>query len=184
MNVVQFRASEEPDISGELVHAMRQVCDDPKSEDWVSFFDPHDDPAVHDAVRKGKKRRRVDIRVDSLEDRPRQRFSFEAKRLHNNRSVKAYLGRKGLGCFLWGDYARDEDTAGMLGYVQSGNPRDWAEKIEATLAKSPDSYGVLKTSPWQQQTLVAGLQHTYRSGHGRKKLPRPIEVYHTLLTFH
>jgi hypothetical protein len=107
LNVVQFQASEEPDISGELVHAMQQVCDDPKSEDWVSFFDPHDDPAVYDAVRKGKKRRRVDIRIDSLEDRPRQRFSFEAKRLGKNNSVGAYLGRKGLGCFLRGDYARD-----------------------------------------------------------------------------
>jgi hypothetical protein len=184
MNPSAFQAEEEPAITGELVRAIDTLCGDPQSEEWMTYYSAHDDPPVNDPVRKGKGRRRVDIRVDSSECRPRIRFFIEAKRLGDRNPVRKYLGREGLGCFLWGDYARDEDTAGMLGYVQSGDPRDWAEKIEATLAKSPDSYGVLKTSPWQQQALIAGLQHTYRSGHGRKTLARPIQVYHTLLTFH
>lgn len=183
LNAAQFQAAEERDISGELVHAMEQVCDDPKSEDWISHFDPHDDPPVHDSKRKGKRRCKVDIKVVSLQYRPRQRFSFEAKRLRNSRSVKAYLGREGLGCFLRGDYARNADAAGMLGYVQSGDLQDWASKIKTTLAKSPRRYYLRKINDWLQQDLKANIHHVYRSNHDRNRSLHPIDIYHTLLVF-
>jgi len=178
-----FQLEEEPAITGELVRRIDEVCDDPRSNDWVTSFSVHDDPPVHSPTRKGKQRCRVDVRLDSSDCRPRQRFSFEAKRLDATHSGKKYLGRDGLGCFLWGDYASEEDTAGMLGYVQSGNPQLWAKKIDALLAKSPQSYAVMTECRWEQQTLPAGCEHTYRSRHMRKKPDRPIDVHHILLAF-
>jgi len=184
MKAADFQVEEEPAITGELARRIDEVCDDPQSEEWVRSFSVHDDPPVHSPGRKGKARRRADIRLDSLECPPRQRFSFEAKRLGKNNSVRAYLGPKGLGCFLRGDYARDDDIAGMLGYVQSHDPQYWADKIEAALTKSPCSDSTLATSPWRRHDMVhAGLQNTYRSGHKRAKPARPIEIYHTLLVF-
>lgn len=183
MNAAQFRAAEEPDISGELVRAMEQVHDDPKSEAWVSRFSIHDDSPVHDPVRKGTRRHRVDIRLDSLEQRPRQRFFFEAKRLDDKHPVGVYLGRTGLGCFLQGDYARDEEAAGMLGYVQSKTLSYWAEKIAAAIAKRPSSFKVVKQNPWRRHKMAACPNHTYRSRHERAKADCSIEIYHTLLAF-
>ena len=139
MNPSAFQSTDEPDITGELICAIDQVCDDPESEGWISFFTPHDDPPVNDPMRKGKNRRKVDIRIGSGEYRPRQKFHFEAKRLGKGLAVGVYLGPEGLGRFLRGEYARDEDMAGMLGYVQSEDPQHWADKIQAAIAKSPQS---------------------------------------------
>jgi hypothetical protein len=47
--------------------------------------------------------------------------------------VGQYLGRKGLGCIIAADYAREHDAAGMLGYVQSETCDAWVHKIEGSL---------------------------------------------------
>jgi hypothetical protein len=59
----QYRQSEEPEISGALCEAIEQVLDDAESDDWVDDYEIHDDRPVHDAKRKGKHRRRVDIKL-------------------------------------------------------------------------------------------------------------------------
>lgn len=55
------------------------------------------------------------MKIVSAQTLPRTRFSFEAKRLGRGNPVSKYLGPKGLGCFLKGEYAVNEDDAGMLG---------------------------------------------------------------------
>ncbi len=117
------RAAEE-DITDELVWAMNGVLDDSKAPPWMKWLSVHDDPGIHDDKRKGKRRRRVDIRIDSGEVQPRSRLSFEAKRLGPNHNVSTYLGDKGLRCFIDGQYGRFTSSAGMLGYVQTGKPED------------------------------------------------------------
>ena len=115
--------------------------------------------------------------------RPRTRFCFEAKRLGTNHGVSQYLGIDGLQCFLEGGYAAEDDWAGMLGYVQEGQCVDWAEKIEMALSKDEKKHKLNKKSPWRSQHITDSLASTYRSGHIRPRVGRPIEIYHTLLSF-
>ncbi|MCP4658036.1 MAG: hypothetical protein GY856_21715 [bacterium] len=177
------RTEEEPAITGALVEAICEACDDLRSEEWVDFFAAHDDPPVNDGIRKGKCRRRLDIKIVSSERRPRQVFSFEAKRLSKSHSVGAYLGEEGLGRFLEGEYAGDDEDGGMLGYVQSGDRGAWAAKIGQALAATPERYRVLPGDSWQKWRMAEGPDYTYRSRHMRRPLHRKIDVYHTQLSF-
>jgi hypothetical protein len=178
-----FASSDEEDITGGLVDAVDAVLDNANAPAWFDWFSVHEDPRVHDPARKGKKCRRLDIRIDSSETRPRPRFCFEAKRLGPNHGVSVYLGSEGLQRFLDGRYARSEMAAGMLGYVQAENPADWASKIEEAMTNDTAAVNLLESSPWRSESLVTELEFTYRSGHDRPNVGAPIEVYHTLLLF-
>ncbi len=183
LNPAESRTAAEPEITGILVAAIREVFDDPASAEWVDHFDVHDDPPVDDGLRRGKHRSRLDIKFVSAKHRPRQAFSFEAKRLDQRHSSGAYLGAEGLGCFLSGKYARDEEDAGMLGYVQSDGRSDWAARIGQKLEEEPQRYAVLAGGSWHRHHLADGPDHCYRSRHSRRSLKQPIDVYHTLLSF-
>jgi hypothetical protein len=174
---------EEPAITGFLVEAIDNVLSD-RAKPWMTRFSVHDDPPVNDGRRKGKQRKRVDLRIDSGHFRPRARFRFEAKRLGKRHPVTIYLGAEGLGCFLRGDYAREEDEAGMLGYVQFGDLEDWGGKIRDELAKTPNSYAVDPEVAFSPHTITSSeLLKTYRSQHNRSTVGRSIGIIHTLLMF-
>lgn len=177
----QYGESQEETITGDLVQAMVVVCDDPASPRWVDRLTAFDDPRVNDGTRKGKQRRRIDIGIESNVSRPRQRFSFEAKRLGERHGISGYLGDEGLGCFLRGGYAREDAEAGMLGYVQSRTPPDWAEKIASAIDENPSRYGACKAGAFTRHTVVRELTFTYRSKHKRPDVGKPIVVFHTLL---
>ena len=176
-------AADEEEISGELGDAIEFVLNDTSSPPWMDFFHVHNEKPVRDPERKGKRRRRLDIRIDSAEQRPRTRFPFEAKRLAEGHGVGTYLGEDGLGRFLRGQYARSEDMAGMLGYVQSGEPEAWAASIGRTLSESPQKYCIVEGMNWQHNLLLGGVEQTYRSSHRRQRFNRVIDIYHTLLNF-
>jgi len=115
----EYSHAVEEDITGRLVEEVERILDDPETPPWTQWFAVHEDPRVHDAERRGKRRRRIDIRIDSAEKLPRSRLSFEAKRLGPDHGVSVYLGEEGLQCFIHGRYARHESSVGMLGYVQA-----------------------------------------------------------------
>lgn len=173
---------QEETITGFLVKAIVGLLDD-RAEDWMQFFSIHEDPPVHDRLRTGKRRRRVDMRVDSSQSRPRTRFSFEAKRLGKAHRVSTYLGDKGMGCILTGAYAQADDEAGMLGYVQSGTLQQWADKIRSKLETNPSRYNMPKNGRFSSVEIVDGLDHTYRSNHNRPSIGRRVSIFHTLLQF-
>ena len=173
---------QEEAITGFLREAIDEVLDYP-TEAWMDFFSVHEDPRVHDRLRKGKKRRRVDMRVDSSRSRPRTRFSFEAKRLGKTHGVGKYLGDEGMGCILTGAYARDDDEAGMLGYVQSETPQQGADRIKSKLESDPSRYGMPERGGFSSVEIVDGLDHTYHSDHDRPSVGRRVSIFHTLLQF-
>ena len=175
--------AQEEEITGELMQAVEAVVDDPGSPPWVTYYHPREEARVNAPGRKGKRRRRLDIRIDSSESRPRKPFPFEAKRLGPKHGVSLYLGEEGLGCFVHGRYARGESSVGMLGYVQAGSPQEWAKKIAKAIARDAAKLHLLESSPWRRERVVAKLTHTYRSGHSRPDVGQPVEVYHTLLLF-
>lgn len=183
LNYIAFAQVDEPAITGELRAAMNAYLRDYAAPDWADHFSVHDDPPVDDVNRKGKNRNRIDIRVDSATPRPGSSFAFEAKRLTDRRAVVKYLGRNGLGCFLRGDYARAENEAGMLGYVQAKDPAHWSTEIGGALLKNQTRYEVTEHSAWKGRQLEKGPAHVYVSEHARTKVGRPLSIYHTLLLF-
>ncbi len=178
-----FAGAEEEHITGELVEAIQEVLDDSDTPAWADSFSIHEEPRERHPIRKGKARKRLDIRLDSSEVRPRARLRFEAKRLGPSHGVSVYLGDEGIQRFLDGRYARNDAIAGMLGYVQAGSPGEWAVKIEQALGKDPKELSLRDSSPWRAERLTDHLPFTYCSGHDRPTIGCPIEIFHTLLLF-
>ena len=183
MNHAAYAKSQEPVITGDLVNAIDSVLSE-RIEPWMSMFSVHDDPPINDGKRKGRGRRRVDLRLDSGEFIPRARFQFECKRLGRRHTAKIYLGLEGLGCFLRGDYAKEDDQAGMIGYVQSGNLGDWGMRIEKELMKTPDVYALVPKTEFVAGIPRSTTCHKYHSQHQRGTLGRAIMIDHLLLSFY
>jgi len=188
LNPKRYAREQETAITGDLVESIETVLDHP-TEEWMPFFSVYDDPPVNEPRRpgrqrrKGRARRRVDIRLQSSQVSPRTRFRFECKRLGKGNPVSRYLGKKGLGCFLARHYASHDLRAGMIGYVQSEDEGTWAQRIAKTLHASARKYALRHDGPWRHEPATSELEHTYRSGHGRGRGKRAIEVYHILLRF-
>ena len=188
MKPADHASSQETAITGLLVEAIDAVLDRPPMR-WMQFYSVYDDPPVNEPKRQrqrrtGRKRKRLDIRIDWAKTSPRTRFRFECKRLGSGNSVGTYLGADGLGRFLSAEYAREDVRAGMLGYLQSDEEGKWAGKIEAAIASAEDHYAIKLDSPWRREPVITELIHTYRSGHSRGRGRRPIEIFHTLLRFY
>lgn len=191
MNVIEFKDAEEEDISGEIRRHIAEFLDEPSTEGWIQFFhvhneDPQDEgrgPAPIGQRRLGKRRRRIDIRLVCTERSPRPRFCFEAKRLNKAGAEKAYLGADGLGRFIEGAYGREDVDAGMLGYVQNGDPAEWAVKLAKGVAALSSSLILPSGERWRNVRLPNCPPFFYQSRHDRPKLGRCVEVYHTLLRF-
>lgn len=177
------QASPEPAITGELVRSMNGFLREMDAPEWADHFSVHDDPPVNDDVRFGKERNRIDIRVDSAKPRPGSSFAFEAKRLARGYTVSKYLGEEGLGCILCGDYARDNDDAGMVGYMQDDDSTYWSAQVEQTIRANLATYQVSEVDWWKPYSFPQGPAHCFVSKHVRSRVGRPVAVYHSLLLF-
>ena len=169
----------EPAISGLICEAIAKHLDDPHAPPWVTDYEIHDDPPVHDKNRQGKNRRRVDIKLASRRTRPRTRFCFEAKCLNRNAGVADYLGKDGLGQFISGSYAAEETQAGMLAFVQTDDCGAWCGRIEQTLDTSKHKLG--RSGKWQPVSTTSLIQHCHKTIHNRPKKLTNIVVFHTFL---
>lgn len=179
----QFACAEEEDITGELVRAVDAVLDKVCVPRWMRWFSIHEEPRVPGLARQGKRRRRLDIRIDSSQNLPRARLQFEAKRLGSNHGISVYIGSEGIQRFLDGRYAHDDAFAGMLGYVQEGGPDEWAVKIEQAMKSNATKLCLCPSGCWRREKPIVGLSSIFRSGHNRPTVGQPIEIFHTLLLF-
>jgi len=182
MDSSKFEFAEEEDITGRLVEAVDAFLDKDKTPRW-QWFSIHEDPRIHDDVRTGKRRLKLDIRIDSSQSSPRSRMCFEAKRLGPNHGTGVYLGDDGIKCLLDGRYARYDSVAGMLGYVQENSPDDWAAEIENAMDDNARELGVTKSGGWASYHITPELTSTYRTIHDRPGVGPTIEILHTLLLF-
>lgn len=170
---------DEPTISGLICENIEAVFDDAKSPDWVDDYEIHDDPPVHDPKRRGKHRRRVDLKLKSRRIRPRLRFCFEAKSMNSRSGASDYLGKEGLGRFLDGSYSSDQPIGGMIAYVQVEDCDRWCSKIAAKLDANAHKLG--RGGMWTPVTIITDLSHTYRTIHKRPNQLTNIAIIHTLL---
>ena len=97
---------------------------DEGSEPWMGFFSVHNEAPVSDPRRKGKRRRKLDMRIDSALRRPRTRFAFEAKRLGNRHGVREYVvGMEPANC--WVEGRAKERERGTLQFLKPGETRKY-----------------------------------------------------------
>jgi hypothetical protein len=180
----EYKDSEEPDISGELVSKMREIAQNSTGLRWAAHFSIHDDPPINELKRLGKKRRRLDIELVRTRYGPHPRYPFEAKRLSGRYfTTGKYLGQKGLKEFTTGHYAADLDEAGMLGYIQSDSLQKWADKLHRQFEKDSMSLQACPDGKWTNTEVIPELNHCYRSKHNRPTVGKPITLYHILLNF-
>ncbi|MHC5053418.1 MAG: hypothetical protein ACYTKD_01735 [Planctomycetota bacterium] len=186
LDSAEYQASEEPVITGELRDAIRHVLDDRASPPprWASSFFVGEEVHLSSADRKGKHRKIIDLQIEFASSHGRVRFDIEAKRLsQGNSGVADYLGSEGLGEFIAGNYANGDPDGGMLGYVQTGTPKEWAVKIEKCMAKRSSTLHVSTGGGWQATNLASDPKDCYRSTHDRPSAGRPISILHLLLDF-
>lgn len=178
----------EEHISGAIEEGIYEWYDTAGRPDWTRVYNVGVERPVQgtkrgNKVRKGKKRPRIDIFVESNEGPARPpRFSFEAKRFYRSDSVAEYVGTTGLGTFLDGTKAADTGVAGMLGYVQDRTVEAVVEDVFDKLRKERATHNVTPTGPvWSGRVIDARLGTTYVSRHGRTTSLGEIDVYHSFL---
>lgn len=182
LNPASFASSKEEDITGELTRGMQDALQDAAAPRWFGHFWVTEEVHVHHSKRRGKNRKRLDIEIIKSQSGKRPVLRFEAKRLRTDGDAGKYLGKTGLGCFLDGSYGPNDDTVGMIGYVQRSDVGSHAKTIEAKLGDQPDDFSVDRTVTWEEFELVNGLT-TYRSRHFRAAQLLPVDVVHTLMQF-
>lgn len=190
MTPADFRDEEEEVISGELRRHIRHVLHEQPAARWMRHYEVHnedpEDNVCHPGqteLRRGKDRPVIDLRFISSRTTPRKRFCIEAKRLHRGDSVSQYVGPAGLGCFLDATYARDHLAAGMLGFVQTRTPEDWAGSIKAKIESSAHALPLASGAKWEKRRLRDGPTHTFMSKHHRATAGMGVDIFHTLLVF-
>lgn len=183
-----FADTEEEVISGELRRHIRHVLYESPTARWMKHYDVHnedpEDGAVHPGQtepRRGKDRPVIDLRFISGHTCPRKRFCFEAKRLYRSDSVSQYVGPAGLGCFLDGTYAKDDDAAGMLGFVQTDTVDAWAEKIRTKIESASSTQTLASGRKWEKRPYHHGPSNCFVSMHQRLGIATGLDIYHTFL---
>lgn len=171
---------DEPAMTGALVKVTRNFLEsDECPPRWRRAYHVNDEVPINDQLLpKGMSRPRIDIEFIRIGSRQRPAFHFEAKRLRGTGSLSEYIGEDGLGCFLTGKYSRQQGHAGMLGYVESDAPQEWAHRLRGAL-REHDSI-LLEGDFWKQEFLP-DLEHCYSTRHTRPDVGQAIGIYHTLL---
>ncbi len=177
--------AEEPHITGELVKNAKALIESPEAASWMDHIEVLDDPPQDAPNRYGKKRPRIDIEFVTTGQGKRPRFLIEAKRLYRSDSVSEYFAAGGLQMFVRGAYAAEWQSAGMLGYVQSGTCVAWLERLATGFADRRTELGCEDSPQWEAAALGdQALESVRLSRHQRtlQHLSR-IEIFHLLLDF-
>ena len=176
---------EETGITGELVRGVRKVLESEQAEAWMQHFEVLDDPPQNVPGRLGRSRPRVDIEFVRLSGRgTRPRFHIEAKRLYRSDSVREYFGDDGLGCFIVGRYAAEEDAGGMLGYVQTGTILEWSDRLRTGFAEKTKALRVVQGTTLAEANGLQDLGSIKVSRHSREPATfGQIKIFHLLLDF-
>lgn len=174
----------EPAITGELKRGIKEVLNSRMSPKWTGRYTVREEEPIDSPDRKGVERQRIDIEFERVQHGPRPVYPFEAKRLcTNTHSIGLYLGSEGLGEFLAGNYASNTDEAGMLGYIQSESPKEWAKKAKRKFEDAPESFHLCPDGNWASASIIEGLDFCFHSKHDRPSMGKPIAIYHLFLIF-
>lgn len=177
-----YSNEEEPNITGELVRCTNEYIDSFSSPEWTNKYVVNEESPENTKGRLGKRRKKVDIICTLAGRKPQQRIRFEAKRLKGKIfPVDKYIGYEGLMEFVTGNYASEDSTCGMLGYVQSDDCEYWAKRIPDALSKTKE-VNMIEGGLWQK-ARVENVNHCYETWHNKITNNCKFLIYHLLLDF-
>lgn len=184
-----YQKAEEDDITGDLCKHMKHLTEVAPTDRWMAHFSVHDQDPSNDVSssktgkpRKGKRRPKIDVRLGCKHRVPNRGYCIEAKRLYRSDSVSEYVDDEGVGAFICGDYAKDDDCGGMIGYVQSETISRWLPKIEAKLAGQSNLLRTKSGKTWERSGFTGGPRECFASLHKRAN-GSEIRLFHVMLSF-
>lgn len=184
-----YQKAEEDDITGDLCKRMKHLTEIEPTEKWMSRFSIHDQDPSNDVPaaktgkpRKGKRRPKIDVRLVCKHRVPNRGYCVEAKRFYNSNSVSEYVNDEGVGAFICGDYAKDDDLGGMIGYIQTDSLQKWLPKIEAKLGAHKSLKRNQDGKAWQTTSFKHGPRVCFKSVH-RRDSGREITLIHVMFQF-
>lgn len=181
LDFASFSSSEEDDITGELVRAIKEgVCCDPTAPEWVDHYEVHEQLRQNADGKRGKRRPMMDIEIECHRRGPRPKLGFEAKRLGHGHTAKKYLGDEGMTAFLNNYYPTTHGEAGMIGYVQQATTSSWADEIFGKLLSEKAIYRV--SSDTIRTFNEDDAEEAYSTDHADPQ-NRPLTILHVFLPF-
>jgi hypothetical protein len=174
---------EEEEITGLIVEAMRKRLRRLVNPNLPERFDRYfvdEERLVSVEGRTGKRRRRLDIVVESSLNYLRPEYIFEAKRLRKNGyPIGEYVGKDGLQCYIKEIYASKYPEAAMVGYIQSDAATYWENELKRRFNHDPNNDLCIKQILQKTQVLTS-LPDAWVSEHERV-VSGSITVYHIFL---
>ena len=172
----------EEEITGFLVDAIKARLNNALTLPRFRRYAVHEDEYARLTPRAGRKRRRIDIVVESSLRLPRPEFMFEAKILRRpGFTIGRYTGTDGMQCYIKSEYAAAYHVAAMVGYVQTDGPDYWYGQLHHKLAADKKK-DLRVTLPLQRAKVIDSLPHEWVSRHGREGND-DIDIFHVFLDF-
>lgn len=175
--------SEETEITGFIVEAMEARLSAPDIDERFDRYCVKEDNPSPGEGRTGKRRRRMDVIVESSQrprNKHRPKFIFEAKRLRRpGYPIVKYVGDDGLKRFVYARYAADCPEMAMVGFIQSDDAIYWIGRLEEQFDNdTTDEFKVREKL--SKKSIISDLPDEWGSGHLRTN-GTPIAIYHILL---
>lgn len=174
---------QETEITGFIVDAIETRLNSSSIDERFDRYSIKEDNPVPGEGRTGRRRRRLDVIVESTyrpRHKPRPRYVFEAKRLRRpDQPIDDYVGVEGVLRFVNAQYAGDYPEVAMMGYIQSDDALYWMARLqEEFLNDSEDKLriieGLLKVK------VIPDLAHEWKSHH-RRAVQNPVVIFHIML---
>jgi hypothetical protein len=188
-DLARFNTKDEPDITAGLAMRIQQLidaCGVPGITRAWSVVDNWPENKTHLPLSKqppAKRRKLPDLKFRYGGLREVFYFRFEAKNLAGTGDYADLLSHeKGLGRFLRKRYGRQDQAAGLLGYVHTESPETHAERVRQALVTDPKKYRVSANGEWTARTWKNGPKCSFRAVHSRERAS-VIVIFYSFLPF-
>lgn len=176
-------STEEEVISQFIYEHIDRFLNTPRVPVEFENFRVHNEFGVGNTGKTGRRRRKLDIMIDTDDFRPRPQFVFEAKRLKKGAFYMSdYVGVDGMQCFINEEYARLSPSAAMIGYMQSDDIDHWYAQLEDQFTGTArNALRIVKPLiPCNPNPIIQDIPEEWESEHTRLTKP-PILIYHIFL---
>jgi len=186
-----YNALEEQEITGELALEIENVLRE-KTIPWQRPWSVHEEAPENQehlpvaTRRKGKKRKRPDIKLRYSGQREILYLRFEAKLLTDSGAYQDLIGsdpeKHALARFLHRRYGRSDPAGGLLGYVQIGSEQEHSDRVKEAFADAK-RYRILTGGEWTKIIWKNGPKHCFQTTHQRYETGEAIAIFYTFLLF-
>jgi hypothetical protein len=175
--------AEEEVITAYIAKAIECRIDDPRTPESFTRYSIHNVHFVSPGGQTGKRQLKLDLMLEQCGIRPKRHFVFEAKRLKTrSHPIGDYVGKDGLGRFVFGQYAASDPEAAMLGYIQNRDATYWFSELERIFSDDESSgHRSLRIAKGLRKvSVVSDMLNEWSSIHDRTRR-KEILMFHVFL---